>query len=264
MTYWLLIIIAAGRGGVGKTLLAAMLAAYLLRLGRPPLLIEADVQRRLHALYPALTVPVNINCWEEMQQDPLALARAFARIPEVARVCAAAGRDQLVDTAATWHTPIIEYCAEINLAQLVQDLGGRLVFLLPITADLDSMNLMIGTIRMIEALLPAAKIVPVRNAYQGVPEIWSPALVEKFGQTELKRISKKHPAIAFPAISPIIWGPFERANLSVIDVIAGDPKKLMAITKTDQDTTAIMQCRIADWANRAFEQLEHIFALRND
>jgi hypothetical protein len=248
-TLWTLFIIVAGRGGIGKTLLAALLTTALLKLGRPPLLVQADIQRRLDALFPDLTTTINIDKLEELEKNPLALARAFAAIPTTMRICAAGERDEIVDTAATWHTPIVRYCAEIRLAEKVAALRGRLIFLVPTTADTDSLLLAVDTAQMIETMVPMAQLVLVLNAHPTSVSFDVPDVIKKFGKAELQRVLKAHRQIVLPAISPAIWGVFERANLSPIDVIASDPKDLMALVRADIDTIEIMQGRVEKWLN---------------
>ncbi len=246
---WTLFIIVAGRGGIGKTLLAALLTTALLKLGRPPLLVQADIQRRLDSLFPDLTTTINIDKLEELEQNPLALVRAFATIPTTMRICAAGERDEIVDTAATWHAPIVRYCAEVRLAEKVAALRGRLVFLVPTTADTDSLLLAVETAQMIETLVPVAQLVLVLNAYPTPVTFDVPDVIKQFGKSELQRLLKKHRQIILPAISPAIWGVFERANLNPMDVVAADPKELMSIAKADIDTVEIMQARVERWLN---------------
>lgn len=255
---WSLYIIVAGRGGIGKTLLAALLTTALLKLGRPPLLVQADIQRRLDTLFPDLTTTINIDRLEELSQNPMALVRAFAAIPTTMRICAAGGRDEIVDTAATWHTPIVRYCAEVRLAEKVASLRGRLVFLVPTTADTDSLLLAIETVQMIETLVPMAQLVLVLNAHPTPVTFDVPDVIKKFGKSELQRLLKSHRQIILPAISPAIWGVFERANLSAMDVIAADPKDLMTVVRADIDTVEIMQGRVEKWLNAFIAQASTI------
>jgi hypothetical protein len=260
---WTLFIIVAGRGGIGKTLLAALLTTALLKFGRPPLLVQADIQRRLDSLFPDITTTINIDRLEELTANPLALVRAFAAIPSTMRICAASGRDEIVDTAATWHTPIVRYCAEVRLAAKVDSLRGRLVFLVPTTADTDSLLLAVETARMIETLVPTAQLVFVLNAHPTPVTFDVPDVIKRFGKSELQRLLKQHRQIIMPAISPAIWGVFERANLSAVDVIAADPKDLMTIVGADIDTVEITQGRVEKWLNDFIAQAETILQFPN-
>lgn len=260
---WLLLVIVAGRGGIGKSLLATLLTVALLRLNRPPLLVQADIQRRLDVLFPDLTKTINIDKLEELTENPMALINAFSAIPATMRICAAGGRDEIVDTAATWHVPIIRYAAEVGLARKAESLGGRLVFLVPTTADTDAVLLAVETVRMIETLVPNAKMVFVLNSYPAPVTFDVPDVVKQFGKAELQRLLKKHRQIVLPAISPAIWGPFERANKSPLDVIAADPSDLTAIVHADIDTVEIMQGRVEKWVNDFIAQADTILQLRN-
>lgn len=259
---WLLLIIVGGKGGIGKTLLATLLTTTFIASGRPPLLVQADLQRRLDAHFPELTATIDINALENIDEDPLALVRAFALIPKTMRVCAEGNRDQVVDVAATWHKPIIRYAAEIGLAEKVAALGGKLVFLCPTTADSDSLALSVETAQMIEALVPVAQIVFVRNDYPAPVTFDAPDLIRRFGKTDLRRILGDHHHMALPAISPSIWGKFERAALSPVDVVNADPGDLISIAGADVDTVELMQHRVEKWLNEFIAQAETIAALR--
>lgn len=179
-------------------------------------------------------------------------------IPATMRICAADGRDEIVDTAATWHTPIVRYCAEVRLAEKVTALRGRLIFLVPTTADTDSLLLAVETAQMIETLVPMAQLVLILNAHPTPVTLDVPDVIKKFGKSELQRLLKKHRQIILPAISPAIWGVFERANLSAVDVITADPKDLMPVVRADIDTVEIMQGRVEKWLNAFIAQASTI------
>jgi hypothetical protein len=260
---WLAMIVVSGRGGVGKTLLTSLLATTLLQAGRAPVLVQADTQRRLDALFPDLTTTIDINLLDELANDPLAVAKAFSPIPKGMRIAAHNHGDAIVDVAATWHTPVIHYCAQVSLAKKAIDLGGRLLFLLPTTADVDAVMLTIETVKMIETLVPLAKIILVRNAHPAHVDFLVQDVVKKFGKTDVQRILKSYNIITLPAISPTVWGYFERANLSPLDVIAADPKDLVSVMRTDVDTVEIAQAMVESWMNTFIQQTKTVFAFRH-
>lgn len=259
---WLLLIIVGGKGGIGKSLLATLLATIFGTFGNPPLLVQADMQKRLEELFPE-TITIDINALENIDDDQLALVRAFSPIPASMRICAANRRDQIVDVAATWHKPIIRYCAEIDLARQVAELGGKLVILCPTTADSDSLALTIETVQMVERLVSAAEIVFVRNNYPARVAFNVPELVKLFGKSELKRILEAHHHMTIPAINPSIWGKFERAGLNPAEVIDAEAASLMSIADADVDTVHVMQGRVERWLNEFQAQAEIIAKLRH-
>lgn len=75
---WKCFIILAGRGGIGKTLIAMLLTVALLLRNRTPAIVEADLQKRLHLLFPDLVTTIDIDQLDALAEDPLALARAFS------------------------------------------------------------------------------------------------------------------------------------------------------------------------------------------
>jgi cellulose biosynthesis protein BcsQ len=95
---WNLFVILSGRGGVGKTLLSMLLTVALMLRERTPRIIEADLQRRLRLLFPERVTTIDIDQVEALENDPLAVARAFAAIPQAAREAAlATGVDVILD-----------------------------------------------------------------------------------------------------------------------------------------------------------------------
>jgi len=256
-------VILSGRGGVGKTLLAMLLTVALLIRNRTPRIIEADLQKRLDLLFPDRVTTIDIDQLEALEEDPLALARVFAAIPQAAREAGAAScADVIVDTAATWHQPIIKYAAEIRLAETVKQSDGALVFLVPFTADADAILLAVDTAQKIEQLHPKTELVFVINEHPQKPRFDLPAL--KSVQNELKRLFTDHRQIRLQAIHEKIWGNFERANLSVLDVSIADPADLIDVAKADVDTVAMMQGRVEAWTNTVFKEFEPLLDFRDE
>jgi hypothetical protein len=259
---WKMFVILSGRGGVGKTLLAALLTVALLLQKRSPRIVEADLQKRLQLLFPGRVTIIDIDRLEALEEDPLALARVFAAIPQAAREAASAiGADVILDTAATWHLPIIKYASEIQLPEQVMALNGELVFLVPLTADADAILLAIDTAQKIEQLLPKAELVFVRNEYPQPPRFDLPALLNV--QDELKRLFRDHRQIRLPAIHEKIWGNFERAGMSVLDVSAAAPSDLIDVAKADVDTVVLMQGRVEAWMNSFIEEVQPLLHFRD-
>ena len=219
------------------------------------------MQKRLHLLFPERVTTVDIDKIEAMESDPLAVARAFAAIPQAAReVASKTGTDVILDTAATWHQPIIRYAAEIRLPDQVKASGGELVFLVPMTADADAILLAVDTAQKIEQLLPGTALVFVLNEHPQPIRFDLPALNSI--QREIKRLIAQHRSLRLPAIHQKIWGPFERANLSVVDVSAADPADLVDVAQTDIDTISLMQGRVDTWMNLVLKEMRPLLNFR--
>ena len=167
-----------------------------------------------------------------------------------------------MDTAATWHTQTIRYCAEARLPGKIAALGGKRTFLVPVTADADSVSLAVGTALQIERLLPSAEFVFVLNDHPERVVIDLEAVKAQYGEAEIKRLLQETPQIRLPTISQKIWGNFERANLSAIDVIAADVQELTAIADADVDTTEVMQDRIGAWLNAFSKEISPLLRFR--
>lgn len=261
---WKCFIILAGRGGIGKTLVAMLLTVALLLRNRTPAIVEADLQKRLHLLFPDLVTTIDIDQLDALAEDPLALARAFSAIPKAVRDAAAKKTDVIVDTAATWHQPIIKYSAEIRLTEKVAELGGKLVFLVPVTADTDAILLAIDTAEKIEQLLPQAELIFVINEHPHAVVFDIAAVNSIHGADKVKRLLSDHRQVRLREIPQKIWGNFERANMSVLDVSSADANDLIEIARADVDTIELMQGRVAQWLNSFIAEMQPVLQFRDD
>lgn len=240
---------------MGKTLLSMLLTVALLIRNRTPRIVDADLQKRHQLPFPDRVTSIDIDQLEALEQDPLALARVFAAIPRAAREAGSSScTDVVLDTAATWHGPVIKYAAEIRLVETVKKLNGELMFLVPFTADADAILLAVDTAQKIEQLLPGAELVFVINGHPQAPRFDLPALQSV--QDELKRLFDGHRQIRLPAIHEKFWGNFERAGMAVLDVSSADPADLIDIAKADVDTVAMMQGRVEAWMNTFLKEVQ--------
>ena len=261
---WKCFLVVAGKGGIGKTLVAMLLAVALILRNRTPTILEADMQRRLPLLFPDLTTTIDIDQLDALADDPMALARAFSAIPKAVRDAAAKKSDVIVDTAATWHLAIIKYVAEIKLTAKVAKLGGKVVFLVPVTADTDAVLLAIETAEKIEQLVPMAELIFVLNAHPHSVMFDLPAVNAIHGADKVNRLLRNHRQVRLREMPQKIWGHFERHNMTVLDVISADANDLLEIACADPDTVELMQGRVAQWFNSFVAEMEPVMQFHND
>lgn len=264
LAFWKCFVILSGRGGVGKTLIASLLTAALLLRDRAPAIIEADMQRRLELLFPKFVQLIDIDQLDALAEDPMALARAFAAIPQAARDAADKRRDVVIDSAATWHLPLIKYVAEIKLGAKIRALNGELIFLIPVTADADAIILGLETAEKIEQLVPDAEVVFVLNQHPHAVRFDIPAVSTVYGAEKAKRLLGSHRQVRLQSVPDKIWGNFERSNMSVLDVATADASDLIGVAEADVDTVEIMQGRIQSWLNSFLDEMQPLLQFRDE
>ncbi len=112
-------IILQGKGGVGKSMIAAMVAQYMAGKGRMPLCIDTDPVNATFEGYQALDVQrLNI-----MDGDEINTRHFDALIERVA----SADRDVIIDNGASSFVPLSHYLISNQVPGLLQEMGHELV-----------------------------------------------------------------------------------------------------------------------------------------
>jgi hypothetical protein len=111
--------ILQGRGGVGKTLVAVMLAQALASVGREPISIDTDPVNATFSGYAAL----NVQRLEIMEDDEIN-PRSFDRLVEM--IDAAKG-DVVIDNGASSFVPLSHFLISNRVPSLLTEMGHQLV-----------------------------------------------------------------------------------------------------------------------------------------
>jgi hypothetical protein len=144
-------IIASDQTRNGKTLLARMLADYLLLDGRDPFLFDTDTPDvPLRGYFPGRT-----------QIAEFGHVQGQIRIFDT--ILASTGRDYIIDLAARDRLSFFEKATEMAYASELSTLGYQVMVFFIVDHNLDSLNAFKPLTRSFAADL----IVPVRNAFVG-------------------------------------------------------------------------------------------------
>jgi hypothetical protein len=112
-------VVLQGKGGVGKSFVASILAQHLQTLGEEPLCIDTDPVNTTFAGYKAL----NVTRLQIMDGDEIN-SRHF---DELIELIAQTTKDVIIDNGASSFVPLSHYLISSNIASLLTDMGHELV-----------------------------------------------------------------------------------------------------------------------------------------
>jgi len=131
-----------GKGGVGKSMVASMLAQYLSTLNRNLLCADTDPTNKTFANYKALDVQHYNISDEKLKVDTRKFDALINRIAEHAGDC-------VVDTGASSFLPLMHYLHENKMFELLESTGRRVVVHTPLVGG----QAMDETIRGLQKIL---------------------------------------------------------------------------------------------------------------
>jgi hypothetical protein len=152
-------LILQGRGGVGKTLVAVLLAQALVRMGREPTNIDTDPVNATFSGYAAL----NVQRLEIMEDDEIN-PRSFDRLVEM--INAATG-DVVVDNGASSFVPLSHFLISNKVPALLTDMGHQLVVHILIAGAQSLQDTIHGFAQLARQFPPEALFVVWLNPYYG-------------------------------------------------------------------------------------------------
>lgn len=124
-----------GKGGVGKSMIAAMIAQYQVKNGKKPLCIDIDPVNATFEGYKAL----NVRCLTTLEGDEIN-TRNFDALIEMISVTKS---DVIIDNGASSFVPLSHYLLNTQVPSLLQGMGHELLIHTIITggqALLDTTN----------------------------------------------------------------------------------------------------------------------------
>ncbi|MGL4733612.1 MAG: hypothetical protein ACRCWB_00565 [Enterovibrio sp.] len=128
-------LILQGKGGVGKSLIAALLAQYKMSKGQTPLCIDTDPINGTFEGYQSLNVK-NLDLLKDNEID----LRCF---DELIEMVATSENDVIIDNGASSFIPLAHYLISNHIPALLKEMGHELVLHTVITggqALLDTIN----------------------------------------------------------------------------------------------------------------------------
>ena len=151
-----------GKGGVGKSFIAAVLAQYMAAKGHAPLCIDTDPVNATFHGYKAL----NVHRLEIMEGDEIN-PRHFDSLVDLV---ASSRHDAIIDNGASSFVPLSHYLITNQVPSLLQELGHELVIHTVITGGQALRDTVSGFAQMAAQFPNDAKFVVWLNPYWGAIE----------------------------------------------------------------------------------------------
>lgn len=165
-------IILQGKGGVGKSMIAAMIAQYMAGKSRIPLCIDTDPVNATFEGYQAL----DVRRLEIMDGDEINTRHFDALIEMVAT----AQRDVIIDNGASSFVPLSHYLISNQVPELLQEMGHELVVHTVVTGGQALMDTVSGFAQLASQFPAQSLFIVWLNPY------WGPIEHEGKGFEQLK------------------------------------------------------------------------------
>ena len=229
-----------GKGGVGKSMIAAVLAQYLTEHDRQPMCIDTDPVNATLAGYTALPVR-RIELMEGDEINP----RKFDAMVEL---IAPAQADVIVDNGAASFVPLASYLISNQVPVLFQDMGHELIVHTVITGGQALQDTMTGFVNLVEQFPAECQFAVWLNPYWGAVEFEG----KTFEQMRAYTANKER-------VSAIIHIPTLKA-----ETYGRDLEDLLRTRRTfaealdDPDLTIMTRQRLRIVQRQIFEQLNSV------
>lgn len=152
-------LILQGKGGVGKSMIAAMLAQYKKSKGITPLCIDTDPVNATFEGYKSLKVKrINI-----MENDEINTRNFDALVELIAK----ADGDVIVDNGASSFVPLSHYLISNQVPELLQEMGHELVVHTVVTGGQALLDTVSGFAQLITQFPAESTFVVWLNGYWG-------------------------------------------------------------------------------------------------
>ena len=161
-----------GKGGVGKSLIATMIAQYKIGKGQKPLCIDTDPVNPTFAGYKAL----NVRRLSVMEDDEIN-TRHFDALIEL---MASSENDAIIDSGSSSFVSLFHYCMNNQVPALLQDRGHELILHTIITGGQALMDTINGFAQLASQFPTECRFVVWLNPY------WGPIELEGKGFEQMK------------------------------------------------------------------------------
>ena len=207
-------IVLQGKGGVGKSLAASMLAQYLTKRGESPLCIDTDPINATLAGFQSLNVS-KVELLENGDINP----RKFDAMMEM---IAGSKESVVIDSGASSYSALSSYMFDNGAPDVIADLGHKLVLHTIIVGGQSLIDTLQGFASVAEAFPDPAAIVVWLNPYHGPVEAEGKSFEQLKAYRELK-----------DRVAAIVTLPDLRK-----ETFGADVRDMLAARKTFEETLA--------------------------
>ena len=155
-------LVLQGKGGVGKSMIAAFIAQYKLTKGKRPLCIDTDPVNASFQAYKSLKVH-RLTIMQDEEIDP----RSFDQLVEL--ISNAKG-DVVIDNGASSFVPLSAYVLTNHVPALLRDMGHQLIVHTVITGGQAQSDTLHGFTQLVKKFPADVSFVVWLNPYWGLIE----------------------------------------------------------------------------------------------
>lgn len=226
------LVVASGKGGIGKSLLSLAIADLFDLNTQPLQLFQIDDQQRLEKAVGKSVTSLDINTLKRARRDPTAITKVFDPLYAGIEALSGTGNTLLLDVGATQIGNLIDYAGLVDLEEDLQLFGlGGYVFI-PAVAEPESLRQAARAIRQFQETLPSLTPIFVENLRDGhLSELSTASQAGQIFAGELAPLLRDISTVTMPLIEAGSWRAFEQNHCRLIDVGTMDVPDVMALTR---------------------------------
>ncbi len=156
-------LILQGKGGVGKSMIAAFIAQYKLGKGKLPLCLDTDPVNASFEAYKSLKVS-RLSILQHEEIDP-------RRFDQLIEQIAKAKTDVIIDNGASSFVPLSAYVLSNHVPNLLRDMGHQLIVHTVVTGGQALLDTLTGMTQLIRQFPAEVPFVVWLNPYWGPIEL---------------------------------------------------------------------------------------------
>ena len=156
-------LILQGKGGVGKSMIAAFIAQYKLGKGKLPLCLDTDPVNASFEAYKSLKVS-RLSILQDEEIDP-------RRFDQLIEQIAKSKTDVIIDNGASSFVPLSAYVLSNHVPTLLRDMGHQLIVHTVVTGGQALLDTLTGMTQLIRQFPAEVPFVVWLNPYWGPIEL---------------------------------------------------------------------------------------------
>ncbi len=241
-----LVVVASGKGGVGKSTLATLVADLWTLAGQAYRPFQVDDQRRLGAMLGARVATI-VPDYEAAMRAPRALTGPFSPLYDACAETSQTAACVLLDVGANRVELTALWARKAELQEDLTAWGMSAVVLVPAPVESEALRQAAVTIRAFAAALPEANIVFVENQRDGRLSELKPrseaAVVWRSELAPLLGGEGRHHSV-MPLIEADAWSAYENHALRFIKAMSLAPVEAAALLGEEVSEAKIMRSAV--------------------
>jgi hypothetical protein len=226
-----LLVVASGKGGIGKSLLSLAIADLFELNDRPLRLFQLDDQQRLEKAVGQSVVSLDIQTLKLARRDPTAITKVFDPLYRGIESLVGSADTLLLDVGATQIGNLTDYAGLIDLEEDLRMFGLTGYVFIPAVAEPESLRQACRAIGQFRSTLPSLTPVFVENLRDGrLEELSTASQAGQLYADDLIPLLDGLTRISMPLIEAGSWRPFEQNHCRLIGVGTMEIPEIMDLT----------------------------------